>query len=130
MIILDKNGIKKSRYWDWVFPENNTFIEGDDDSLADELKELLKTNKNKDEDEDEDLETLLRKRGCKTIDFTEPEYSDNEGVLGIWHGSVDNGCIKELPTASAKDDKRIEKDLKVLGLDGPVKTYVIGTSMG
>ena len=95
-----------------------------------ELKELLKTNKNKDEDEDEDLETLLRKRGCKTIDFTEPEYSDNEGVLGIWHGSVDNGCIEELPTASAKDDKRIEKDLKVLGLDGPVKTYVIGTSMG
>ena len=41
MLIVDDNGIKKHRYWDWQFPEGNQYLQGSAEELAEQLKELL-----------------------------------------------------------------------------------------
>ena len=41
MLMIDHNGIKNIKYWDWEFPTNYQYISGDENVLANELKELL-----------------------------------------------------------------------------------------
>jgi len=41
MLIVDANGVKKTKYWDWVFPEDNNYLNGSAEQLAEELHELL-----------------------------------------------------------------------------------------
>jgi asparagine synthase (glutamine-hydrolysing) len=41
MIVCEKGNIKKQQYWDWKFPVNDSYLEGDDAELAEELRELL-----------------------------------------------------------------------------------------
>ena len=41
MLIIENGEVKKSRYWDWEFPQDGSYHTGSDDDLADELKELL-----------------------------------------------------------------------------------------
>jgi len=41
MLTVENGSVTKTQYWDWEFPEDNRYHEGDDQALADELKELL-----------------------------------------------------------------------------------------
>ena len=42
MAVLDANGFRTSRYWDWHFPlEKSDYHQADEDSLAQQLRELL-----------------------------------------------------------------------------------------
>jgi asparagine synthase (glutamine-hydrolysing) len=41
MLMVDHNGIKNIKYWDWDFPADTHYVSGDEDVLANELKELL-----------------------------------------------------------------------------------------
>ena len=41
MLIIENGKISKTRYWDWEFPQDGSYLTGSDDELADELKELL-----------------------------------------------------------------------------------------
>jgi len=41
MLIASKTGFKLQQYWDWSFPEDNHYIEGSEENLADQLHDLL-----------------------------------------------------------------------------------------
>ncbi|NJD08032.1 MAG: asparagine synthase (glutamine-hydrolyzing) [Methylococcaceae bacterium] len=41
MLVLENGALRESVYWDWSFPEGNAYLDGSDDSLADELRSLL-----------------------------------------------------------------------------------------
>jgi len=41
MIVIKGNQITKKTYWDWEFPQDENYNEGNADSLSEELKELL-----------------------------------------------------------------------------------------
>ncbi len=41
MLIVNASGIKKTQYWDWEFPEDNDYLKGSAEELAEELKSLL-----------------------------------------------------------------------------------------
>jgi len=41
MLIVENASIKNVKYWDWEFPVNGNYTIGNDDLLAEELKELL-----------------------------------------------------------------------------------------
>lgn len=41
MLIVEKERIRKTAYWDWQFPENGGYLQGSVDELAERLYELL-----------------------------------------------------------------------------------------
>jgi len=41
ILIYENNKLKKRKYWDWRFPENELYHSGSSESLAEELRELL-----------------------------------------------------------------------------------------
>jgi len=41
MVIVENNTVKDIKYWDWEFPYNDNYLAGNDNSLANELEELL-----------------------------------------------------------------------------------------
>lgn len=41
MLIADASGVKNIQYWDWEFPEDNDYLKGSPEELAEELKALL-----------------------------------------------------------------------------------------
>jgi asparagine synthase (glutamine-hydrolysing) len=41
MLTVENGSITKTRYWDWEFPEEGHYHEGDDEALAEQLRELL-----------------------------------------------------------------------------------------
>lgn len=41
MLIIENGKVSKTRYWDWEFPQDGSYLPGSDDELADKLKELL-----------------------------------------------------------------------------------------
>ncbi len=41
MLVIEKGGAKTVKYWDWEFPQEGDYLQGSDETLAENLKELL-----------------------------------------------------------------------------------------